>query len=89
MRCVKITISGIVQGVGYRYFCYKKATEYGISGYARNLYNGDVEVSAQGEERFINDFIKELNMGSPHSAVKSLKIQDIECKNEYSGFSIY
>jgi acylphosphatase len=89
MKCIKIIVGGLVQGVGYRYFCYKKAVEYGIQGSAKNLFNGNVEVIAQGEENFINDFIKELKNGSAHSSVKSLNIQDIECKNEYSGFSIY
>jgi acylphosphatase len=89
MKCLKIIVSGAVQGVGYRYFCFRKAKEYGITGNARNLFNGDVEVIAQGEENLVNDFIIELNVGPSHASVKSLNIQEIECKNEYSGFSIY
>ncbi len=89
MKCLKITISGIVQGVGYRYFCYKKAMEYGIKGYVRNLHNGNVEVVASGEDNLVGDFVKELNTGPRFSSVKAIKIEESEPKKEYSGFTIY
>lgn len=89
MRTYKILISGVVQGVGYRYFCFKKAVEYKIYGYAKNLYNGDVEVQAQGEEGLLKDFIKELNTGPRFSSVKSVKIEQFDSEIEYSEFSIY
>jgi acylphosphatase len=89
MKSIKIIISGLVQGVGYRYFCYKKALEYGIRGYAKNLYNGNVEVVAQGEKGLINDFIKDLNTGPYYAAVKSINTEEIESEKEYQEFSIY
>jgi len=89
MKSFKITISGMVQGVGYRYFCYRKAVEYNLRGYAKNLFNGNVEVVVQGDEGLIKDFIKELNMGSRYSSVKSLNIDEINSENEYLDFSIY
>lgn len=89
MKSVKIIVSGLVQGVGYRYFCFKKANEYNIKGYAKNLYNGDVEVLAQGEEGLVKDFIKELNTGPAYASVKSLNIVETEDENEYREFSIY
>jgi acylphosphatase len=89
MKSIKIIISGLVQGVGYRYFCYKKALEYGIRGYAKNLYNGNVEVVAQGEKGLINDFIKDLNIGPYYATVKSINTEEIECEKEYQEFSIY
>ena len=89
MKCLKITVSGMVQGVGYRYFCYKKALEYKITGYAKNLFNGNVEVIAQGNEKLLNGFVKELNTGPHYSAVKSLKIEESDIEIEYREFSIY
>lgn len=89
MKSVKITVSGLVQGVGYRYFCYKKALEYGINGYAKNLYNGNVEVLAQGEEGLIKGFIKELNTGPNYASVKSLNTEETDVEKEYQEFSIY
>jgi acylphosphatase len=89
MKCLKITVSGVVQGVGYRYFCYKKAMEYHITGYAKNLYNGNVEVTACGEDNLLKDFVKELNTGPRHSVVKSLKIEEAKTEIVYLEFSIY
>lgn len=89
MKSFRIIISGMVQGVGYRYFCYKKAVEFNISGYAKNLYNGDVEVIAQGDEGLVSDFIKELKIGPRFSDVKSVNMEKIDSEKEYKQFSIY
>ena len=43
-----VTVKGYVQGVGYRYFCYKLAKSMDVNGYVRNLYNGDVELDIEG-----------------------------------------
>lgn len=89
MKTYKITVSGVVQGVGYRYFCYKKALEFNVSGYARNLANGNVEVAAQGNDGLVSGFINELKVGPRYSQVKSVNIEQFEDENEYSQFSIY
>jgi acylphosphatase len=89
MKSIKITIGGIVQGVGYRYFCYKKAFEYNIKGYVKNLYNGNVEVVAQGDEGLIKDFINELKIGGRYSFVKSISTEEIDSNIKYLDFSIY
>ena len=41
-------VSGMVQGVGYRYFTQDVAEKLGISGFVRNLRDGRVEVFAMG-----------------------------------------
>lgn len=79
----------MVQGVGFRYFCYEKANEFGINGYAKNLYNGDVEIMAEGEEALLNEFVKIVNIGPRFSEVNSLKIDEIECENRYNSFRIF
>ncbi|MFA5404238.1 MAG: acylphosphatase [Ignavibacteria bacterium] len=89
MKSIKIIVSGLVQGVGYRYFCYKKALEYDLKGFARNLYNGNVEILAQGDEGLIKDFIRDLNTGSQYASVKTIIAEEIEAEKEYCEFSIY
>ncbi|MEJ2636102.1 MAG: acylphosphatase [Calditrichia bacterium] len=42
-------VSGNVQGVGFRYFTYKRAKSYNLTGYVKNLANGNVEVFAEGD----------------------------------------
>ena len=89
MKSFKITISGTVHGVGFRYFCYKKAVEYNLSGYAKNLNNGNVEVVVQGNETLIKDYIKELIIGNRYASVKSVNAEEFDSKNEYLGFTVY
>jgi acylphosphatase len=48
--CVRCYVSGRVQGVGYRFYTHSKALQLGLTGYARNLDDGRVEVLACGEE---------------------------------------
>lgn len=66
----RILVSGLVQGVGFRYFCHKHARLLGLSGFARNLVHGDVEVEAQGEREKIEHYIERLR-GGPAGAVVS------------------
>lgn len=89
MKSYKLNISGVVQGVGFRYFCYRKAIEYKVFGYVKNLFNGSVEVMAQGEDGLIKEFIYELKIGPRYSSVKSVITEEIETEKEYSEFLIY
>jgi acylphosphatase len=89
MKCIKAIVSGVVQGVNYRYFCYQKATEMNIKGYAKNLYNGNVEVIANGEDGLIIDFIKLLKVGPKASKVNSVQVEELDLCEEYNDFSVY
>lgn len=86
--CAKIIISGVVQGVGYRYFAVRKANEYSLFGYTRNLYNGDVEVEVEGERGLVSDFIEELKIGPASSSVTNLSIEWKNHQNKYTSFDI-
>lgn len=52
-KCEKFTVSGIVQGVGFRYHTSHYGMKLGLTGYAKNLNNGDVEVVVCGNEEQI------------------------------------
>lgn len=56
----KIIFQGCVQGVGFRMFVSQIANKHSITGYAKNLYTGDVEVCAQGEESDVDVFLGEV-----------------------------
>ena len=60
-------VSGMVQGVGFRWFVARHARTLGLTGYARNLPNGSVEVVAEGPEEAL-PALEELLRRGPASA---------------------
>jgi acylphosphatase len=82
-----INIEGRVQGVGYRYFCKKRADELNLTGFVKNLPDGSVYLEVFGIETFIEIFLENLRKGSIRSSVE--KVHIIQCPyNEYDRFSI-
>jgi acylphosphatase len=88
-RARRYRISGRVQGVGYRYFASRVARGLGLTGYAKNLRDGSVEVYAIGTGAMLAALRKELQSG-PRSAMVSEVLEEdaaIEAKFQ-RGFSI-
>ena len=66
--CTIAWIHGMVQGVGFRYSTQHEAQRLGLTGYARNLDDGSVEVLACGDVEAVNKLIAWLKAGGPRSA---------------------
>lgn len=66
--CTIAWVYGMVQGVGFRYSTQHEARRLGLSGYARNLDDGSVEVVACGEQAQVEALIAWLKAGGPRSA---------------------
>ena len=73
MICRRSFVSGRVQGVFYRATCVRKAQSLGLSGFARNLADGRVEVLACGEPAAVEQYIAWLWEGSPASKVTGVE----------------
>ena len=69
MICKRSFVSGRVQGVFYRATCVSKAEALGLTGFARNLADGRVEVLACGDDAAVDVFVAWLWEGSPASRV--------------------
>jgi acylphosphatase len=69
-----IIVSGMVQGVGFRYFVYDRANRFGLKGFVCNQYNGDVEIRVEGERSIIEELIKEVKNGPRAARVTDVKI---------------
>lgn len=72
-----IIARGKVQGVGFRFFCQLNASSLNLTGFAKNLYNGDVEIEVQGEKEKIDFFISKIKEGNRFIRVDSLNIAEI------------
>jgi acylphosphatase len=68
MICRRSFVSGRVQGVFYRATCCSKGVSLGLTGYARNLADGRVEVMACGEDAAVNEFVAWLWKDRRHHA---------------------
>lgn len=69
-------VSGMVQGVGFRYFALRMARGLGLAGYTRNLSDGRVEVYAVGTDASLASLRGELQRG-PRSAEVSGVIEEV------------
>lgn len=76
---------GNVQGVGFRYRAYYEAEKLGISGWVRNLYDGTVEMEAQGEEEKIHALVWAIDQSRP-IRIEGIDSYDIPVKKEENKF---
>ncbi len=82
-------VSGIVQGVGFRYFAQRTARRLGISGYTRNLFDGRVEVFAMGAREPLEALRAELERGPLGASVSGVAEEETGVQDAYANkFSI-
>lgn len=82
MNRLYIRVSGNVQGVGFRYFVYYNATKHSITGWVRNLYDGDVEMEIQANEIKLKIMLDEIKKGTSFSTVENIDVKYIDVKKE-------
>ena len=82
-------VSGMVQGVGFRFFVERTAASLGVAGFVRNLFDGRVEVYAIGGAERIDSLREALRRGPRMANVERVEEQAAEVLREYAGgFSI-
>ena len=73
--------SGRVQGVGFRFQACRLARSLGLTGYVQNLWDGRVELEAQGEESQVWDLVSALHK-QPYIQIEDMESRDMEIKEE-------
>jgi acylphosphatase len=85
MRITRLlSITGRVQGVGYRFYAQRKARELGITGWVRNRRDGGVEALVQGEADAVETMTAWARRGPPSAVVAEVRIA--EGTGDYSTF---
>ena len=89
LYAASIFVSGRVQGVGFRFFAIRVAKRFGITGWVRNIYDGRVEIYAEGLKANLHGFIDEIKIGPSTGHVSNIVQQwnKIE-KKQFNDFSI-
>ena len=72
---VNIVVSGLVQGVCYRYHTLENAKRLGLSGWVKNLPTGEVEAEAEGDRSTVEVLIEAMKIGPRGARVTDLKIK--------------
>ena len=84
----EITVNGLVQGVGFRYYIMRQAQSLGLKGFVKNLFTGEVYTIVKGERGMIEEFIKLIKTGPSHAHVSNCRVDWSDSKEEFTTFEI-
>ena len=85
---VHVFVSGRVQGVFFRANARHFAKELGLTGWAKNLDDGRVELVAEGEEKPLREWVKLVKCGPITSKVEKAEIKREKFEGEFTDFEI-
>ncbi len=77
MNRYRLTVRGIVQGVGFRPFIYRLAVEPGLTGWVANTGSG-VEIEIQGNRELTAVFLEKINSPPPLAQIDSIQVEPIQ-----------
>lgn len=85
----RISVTGKVQGVGYRAFAVRVATQRGVTGGVRNLDDGRVELEVEGPKDRILSLMEELRFGPPAARVTAVQIEWLKATGRHIDFRVW
>jgi len=86
--CRRFLVSGVVQGVGFRYYTKKQALSLTLVGWVRNRPDGTVEIEARGRRDQLDQMYSWLQHGPAAARVTGVEVMDIEMDKVPEEFSI-
>ncbi|QRN82289.1 acylphosphatase [Chloroflexota bacterium] len=81
-------ITGMVQGVGFRFFVLRSAEELELAGWVRNRWDGRVEVAAEGPHDALNKLLLKLRRGPMSAQVEDVEYDFSDSKGEFKQFGV-
>ena len=88
-RRIFVTVSGNVQGVGFRRWTELEASALGCVGWVRNMPDGSVHALVEGDEPGVSELIARLYSGPAGAAVSGVAVSETPPKpGEFADFSI-
>ncbi|MBT1171353.1 acylphosphatase [Bifidobacterium sp. SO4] len=80
-----IVVTGMVQGVGFRYFAVMQARKLGVQGWVRNRLDGSVEAEAEGSGDAVELFVSALRQGPKWADVRAVEVKDMAPRQDTVG----
>ncbi len=87
-KAVRLVVQGTVQGVFFRKFVEDNAKNLKITGFVRNLSNGDCEIIAEGEGDQLERLAGIAKKGTPHSQIRDVKVETRKWSGDFKDFKI-
>lgn len=88
MKRLEATVTGRVQGVGFRNFVWKAATGLALTGYVKNVAAGGVEVVAEGEPDQLDKLVQHLEKGPMLSRVDRVITHSAPASGGFEKFEV-
>jgi acylphosphatase len=85
----RLVVKGKVQGVGFRMFAARVATQRGLCGGVRNLDDGRVELEVEGPKDQILILIQDVKAGPPASRVAAVEVEWSPATGRFSDFQVW
>ena len=73
MAVLRVQVSGMVQGVGFRWFTRQLARRYNLAGWVKNRDDGSVEIAAAGDDEDVRAFLSQVRVGPPGATVAQVQ----------------
>ena len=86
---MQVYFSGTVQGVGFRFTAERLARRFPVTGYVRNLEDGRVEVTAEGEEASLVEFLTAIRESGMKDYIRDVEAHWSVSQGCFRGFSIH
>ena len=80
-KAMSITVFGMVQGVGFRYYVFQQARVYSIGGWVTNMQDRTVVIHCEGSEQNMKEFLKMVEQGPSHAKVEALEVVSAEVEH--------
>jgi len=85
---LRAIVHGHVQGVNFRYYTRRQAHELDVTGYVRNLWDGTVEVVAEGARQKLGRLLNWLHRGPRMAFVEKVDVQWLPATDEFQDFEV-
>ncbi len=93
ITCYHVFFRGRVQGVCFRAFCKSVVDEFNklnkkVTGFVRNLENGEVELLLQGEEGIVRKVFERIRKGNDYCSISEINLRKEDPQKKYEDFII-
>jgi len=85
---LRAVVHGRVQGVNFRYYTRRQAHQLGVTGYVRNVWDGTVEVVAEGTRPKLGQLLRWLHTGPSMAFVEKVDAQWLPAMDEFTSFEV-